>query len=94
MHAEEGVWFRLEEIGEVATEDHGNAGEVAQGGDDAAGFELGEEAGREAGVAAEFDESHGTLETEAADSFADTFFRDECFGGVGVCGNGFKMGRG
>ncbi len=94
MDAEERVGLGLEEVGEVAAEDHGDAGEVAEGGDDAAGFKLGEKAGGEAGVAAQFDEAHGALEAEAADAFANAFFGDEGFGGGRVGGGGIEVGGG
>jgi hypothetical protein len=84
MNAEQAVRFGLEEVGEVFAEDHGDAREIAQGGDDAAGLELGEEAGGEAGVAAEFDQAHGLFEAEALDALADFLFNDDGFGGAGV----------
>ncbi len=59
VDAEELLGLRLEEIAEVFGEDHGNACEVAQGRDDAACLQLGEEAGGEAGMASEFHEAHG-----------------------------------
>ena len=53
LDAEDAVPGGLEEPGEVLVEDEGDAGEVAEGGNDAAGFELRQEAGGEAGEAAE-----------------------------------------
>jgi len=82
MHAEEGVGFGIEEVAEVFGEDHGDACEVAEGGDDASGLELREEAGGEPGVAAEVDEAHGFFEPEVLDALADAFFRDEGFRGL------------
>ena len=79
-----GLGLRLKEVGKILGEDHGDARQVAEGGDDAAGFKLGEEAGGEAGVTAEFHQAHGLLEPEALDAFADAFFGDEGFGGFRV----------
>ncbi len=94
MDAEEGLGFGLEEVVEVFGEDHGDAGEVAEGGDDAAGLELREEAGGEAGVAAEFDEAHGFLEAEVLDALADAFFGDDGLGGLAVDLDGGGRGDG
>ena len=94
MNAEEAVRFGLKEVGEVFAEDHGDAGEIAQGGDDAAGLELGEEAGGESGVAAELDQAHGFFEAEALDAFADFLFNDDGFGGAGVDLPGGDLGFG
>ena len=74
----------LEEVGEVLGEDHGDAGQVAQRGHDAAGLQLREKAGGEAGVAAEFDQAHGLLEAEVLDALADALLRDDGFGGLAV----------
>ena len=76
----------LEEPGEVLVEDEGDAGEIAEGGDDAAGFELREEAGGEAGEAAELDETHGALEAEALDALAELGGGEKGLGGGGVDG--------
>ena len=76
----------LEEPGEVLVEDEGDAGEVAEGGHDAAGLELREEAGGEAGEAAELDEAHGAFEAEALDALAQLGGREKGFGGDGVDG--------
>jgi hypothetical protein len=45
MNAEEGGGLGLEKVGQVLGKDHGDAGEIAEGGDDAAGFKLGKKAG-------------------------------------------------
>jgi hypothetical protein len=82
VDAEEGEGDGAEEVIQILAEDHGDAGEVAQGGNDAAGFELGEEAGGEAGVAAEFGEAEGRFLAEGADAQADAFLGDEGFDGV------------
>ena len=86
LDAEDAVSGGLEEPGEVLVEDEGDAGEVAEGGDDAAGFELREEAGGEAGEAAELDETHGALEAEALDALAELGGGEEGLGGGGVDG--------
>ena len=93
MQAEERMRLRLEEVGEIAAKDHGNAREIAQGGDDASGFKLREKTRGEAGMAAEFDKAHGALEAEAADSLADTLFCNKGLGRVGGVGHGIEMGR-
>jgi hypothetical protein len=41
---------------------------------------LGEEAGGEAGVAAELDQAHGFLEAEVLDALADALLRDDGLG--------------
>jgi hypothetical protein len=82
VDAEEGEGNGAEEVVEVLTEDHGDAGEVAEGRNDATGLELGEEAGGEAGVAAELGEAEGRLLAEGPDAQADAFFGDEGFDGV------------
>lgn len=79
VDAEERLRLRLEEVAEVLGEDHGDAGEVAQGGDDAARLQLREKAGGESGVAAEFDQAHRLFQTQAFDAFADAFLCDEGF---------------
>jgi hypothetical protein len=71
-----------EEIVEVLAEDHRDAGEVAEGGNDTSGLELGEEAGGEAGMAAEFGESEGGFLAKGADAQADALLGDERFDGV------------
>ena len=83
-----------EEVGEIFLEDEGDLGQVADGGDDAAGLELREEAGGEACAGAEFDKAHGALETEATDALANGFVIDGlldfgCFYGVNL---GFHCG--
>ncbi len=82
--AEEGDGLGLEEVAEVFGEDHGDAREVAESGYDAAGFELGEKAGGEAGVAAELEQAHGFFEAQVADAGADALLGDEGFGFVAV----------
>lgn len=94
VDAEERVGFRLEEVGEIAAEDHGDACQVAKGGDDAAGFKLGEETGGETCVAAELDQAHGALEAQAPNAFANSFFCDEGVCRGGVAGRRVKMRSG
>ena len=61
-----------------------DAGKVAEGGNDAAGLKLREEAGREPGMLTELDQAHGLFETQALDALSDMFFRDELLGGFGI----------
>ena len=74
----------LEEVGKVLGENHGNAGEVAESWDHAAGFQLGKKAGRQAGVFSQLDEAHGFFETQTLDALADVLFGDEALGGLVV----------
>ncbi len=97
--AEELRLVRLEEVAHVAGEDHGDAGEVAEGGDDAAGFELGEEAGGEAGVFAELDQAHLLAEAEELDALAEALGFEQGLGRFGgdagvVCGVWRGLGGG
>lgn len=80
VNAEERMGLGFKEVGEVTTEDHCDASEVAEGRYNAAGFELGKKTGGKAGVAAQLYQAHGALEAEAADALADAFFGDEGFG--------------
>jgi len=82
VDAEEGERDGAEKVVEVLAEDHGNAGEVTQGGNDSSGLELREEAGGEAGVAAEFGEAEGGFLAEGADAQADALLGDERFDSV------------
>ena len=79
VDAEELLGLRLKEVAEVFREDHGDAGEIAEGRDDAAGLKLGEKAGGEAGVAPQFNQSHGLLQAEVFDPFPDAFLGDKSF---------------
>jgi uncharacterized protein (TIGR01777 family) len=84
MNAEEGSGLGLEEIGEVFGKDHGDAGQVAQGGHDAASLKLGKKAGREARVLSELDQAHGFLEAEPFDALTDMLFLNEALSGLGI----------
>jgi hypothetical protein len=75
MHAEEGGGLGFEEVRQVLGKDHGDAGEVAEGGHHSARFKLGKKAGGKARVLAELDEAHGLLEAEPLDALADVSFR-------------------
>src|SRR5216684_511762 len=55
VDAEERVRLGFKEVRQIFAENHGYPGQVAQRGHDTPGLELGEEAGRKAGMAAEFD---------------------------------------
>jgi len=79
MDAEDGLRSGIEEVVEVLAEDHRDLREVTQCGNDATGLELGEEAGREATVATEFDQPHGGPLTQSADPLTDALFLDEGF---------------
>lgn len=94
MDAKKRMWLGFEEVGEITAEGDRDASEIAQGGNDASGFELRQETGGQTGVAAEFDQSHGSLEAEAPDSLADAFFRDESFGGMRRGRHRVEVGRG
>ena len=87
VDAEEGLGLGLEEVVQVLREDHGDSREVAQGGDNAAGFQLRQKAGGEAGVAAELDETHGFFEPEVLDALADALLADDVFGGFAIDGD-------
>ena len=84
VDAEHGLRLGLEEVREIFGKNHGDAGQIAQGGHDAAGFELRQKTGGQAGVAAEFDEAHGFFEAQAFDALANMFFGDEALSGLGV----------
>ena len=92
--AEELGFVGLEEVVEVAGEDHGDAREVAERGHDAAGFELGEEAGGEAGVFAELDQAHLFAEAEELDALAEALGFEEGLGGFRGDGGGVGLGFG
>ena len=80
VDAEERFGFGIEEVAEVFREDHGDAREIAQCGDDSPGLKLRKEAGREAGVAAEIDQTHGLLQAQVLNSLTDALLGDECLG--------------
>jgi hypothetical protein len=82
VNAKEGERDGAEEVVEVLAEDHGDASEVAQGGDDASGLELREEAGGEAGVATQLREAERGLLTQGADAQTDALFGDERFDSI------------
>ena len=84
MDAEQGLRLGLEEVAEVLGEDHGDAGQVAQRRHDAAGLELRQEAGGEAGVAAKFDQAHRLLQAQMLDALADALLGDDRLGGLAV----------
>ena len=94
MDTEEGLGFGIEEVAEVFREDHGDAGQVAQRGDDAAGLELREEAGGEAGVAAEIDQAHRLFEAQILDALADALLGYEGFSGFAVDLEIAEVGKG
>ena len=83
-----------EEAGEIFSEDHGNAGKVADGGDDAAGFKLREEAGGEAGETTEFDEAHGAAQAHGADTFSNLLVVDLLLDAGGIDDGGIEVGTG
>src|SRR5665213_1052448 len=80
VDAEECLGLGLKKVIEVLREDHGDAGEIAQRGDDTASLQLGEKAGGEAGVTAQLDKAHGFLEAEMLDALADLLLGDDRFG--------------
>src|SRR5215469_16412502 len=86
LDAKDTVTGRLEEPGKILVEDQSDAGKVAKCGNDAAGFELGEEAGGEAGEAAELYETHGSLEAKTLDALTELGGGEESFGGSGIDG--------
>jgi uncharacterized protein len=102
VNAEE--WLRLifKEIRQVFGEDHRDAREIAQRGNDAPRLKLRQKAGGEAGLAAQLDEAHGFSEPQALDALADVFVGDEVLCGFFVdlryarvdgCGAGFRRGH-
>src|SRR5579875_520114 len=84
LDAEDAGVSAVEEIRKILPEDKGQAGEVAKRGDDATGFKLGEKAGGEASLLAQFDEAHGAFETEALDALAEAGLGEKFLSGFGV----------
>jgi hypothetical protein len=84
VNPEDGVGLGLEKIGEVLGKDHGDAGEIAQGRDHTAGFQLGKKAGRKSRVPSQLDQSHRLLQAQPLDSFSNPLFGDKALCGFWI----------
>ena len=84
MHSKQRLRLRLEEVGQVLGEHHGDACQIPQRRHHAPRLQLRKKAGRETRVTAKLHQPHRFLQPQMLDAFSNALLGDKRFGGLSI----------